>query len=288
MVLDSDKIRRKIEEVKDLPTLPTVASEILALAQSPKTNASDVGSMIEMDQALMTKVLKLVNSSFYGFPGKIKSIQHAVVIIGFNKVKNVVVTASVFDMSKGRQSNQLNLTQFWEHSLGTAIAAKVIAPTISNALQPDDAFVGGLIHGLGKLILDQFLSEEYEQVLKIVKEKDCLLTEAEREHMGFTYSTVGSWLSEKWKLPAALQACIRFHENPMKAREEREMVAAVHLGNIIARALFVGNAGDNKIPLIDPQLWSQYKLTTQAMDGAMQKTIEELQKAQEFFNLIQG
>ncbi|MBN2712025.1 MAG: HDOD domain-containing protein [Planctomycetes bacterium] len=287
MVLDSDKVRRKIESIQDLPTLPSVAREIIAMAQSPKTNASDVGKMIEKDQALMGKVLKLVNSSFYGFPGQIKSIQHAVVIIGFNKVKNVVMTASVFDLSKGRKANLLDMPGHWEHSLGTAIGAQIAARAIGGSLQPEDAFVGGLIHGLGKLILDQYLSDEYQTVRDIIEEKKCLINEAEKEHLGFTYSTVGTWISEKWKLPSLLHNAIRFHLTPMKAREDREIVAAVHIGNILSRALGVGNPGDDRMPQIDPALWSYYNLSYKFLDESIATMIEELQKAQDFFDMIE-
>ena len=172
MALDSAKVRKKIESIDDLPTLPTVASQIIGMASSPMTNAADVGRMIEQDQALTAKVLKLVNSAFYGFPGQIKSIQHAVVIMGFNKVKNVVVTASVFDMAKGRKSDRLDLSRFWQHSLGTAVSAKVATKGLNSALQPDDAFVGGLVHDIGKLILDQFLADEYGPVLEAARERD--------------------------------------------------------------------------------------------------------------------
>jgi HD-like signal output (HDOD) protein len=124
MAIDSAEARKKIEAVDDLPTLHTVAKEIVTTANSPKTSATDVGALINRDTALTSKVLKLVNSSFYGFPQQIKSISHAIVILGFNKVKNIVLTASIFDLTRSMSDNRLDVRSFWEHSLGTAIASQ--------------------------------------------------------------------------------------------------------------------------------------------------------------------
>lgn len=287
MVLDSAQARKKIESVTDLPTLPSVANQIIAMANSPRTNAADVGKMIEQDQALTAKVLKLVNSSFYGFPGQIKSIQHAVVIIGFNKVKNVVVTASVFDLSKGRDANRLDLPRFWQHSLGTAIGAQVVATTIGGGLSPEDAFVGGLVHDLGKLIMDQFLPKEYAPVFDHITENPCLIMTAEKEILGFQHSLVGSWIAERWKLPPALHNAIRYHHKPMQAREDREMAISVHIGDILARALCIGDPGDRRIPEIDQTLWQQCEFKQSDLDGWVQSLIKELRKAEEFFQMIE-
>lgn len=287
MVMDSSKARRKIESVEDLPTLPSVASEILRLANSPKTNAADVGAIIEQDQALTTKVLKLVNSSFYGFPGQIKSIQHAVVIIGFSKVKNVVMSASIFELTKGITTNTLHIPRFWLHALGTAIGAKVSAKTISKTLAPDDAFVGGLVHGIGCIILNQVFPEEYRQVVDAARQGRTLL-QAEKEILGFTHCQCGMWIAERWKLPPALRVAVRYYATPMTAREERDMAAAVHLGSVFSRALGIGNPGDPVMTEIDPNLWTHYGLGLDFLDTALGGILAELKLAKEFVNLIVG
>ena len=288
MPLDSDKVRRQLEASPDLPTLPTVATQIVSMANSPKTNAADVGKLIEQDQSLTAKVLRLVNSAYYGFPGQIKSISHAVVIIGFNKVKNVVMTASVFDMSKGRTSNRLDLPRFWQHSLGTAIGAKVAAKALGGGLQPEDAFVAGLVHDLGKLILDQHLSAEYEKVVAAVREKGILLLQAEKEILGIHHAQVGGWIVEKWKLPEPLRHAIIQHHTPSSIRENRELVAAVHLGDILARALGVGNGGDQRMPEIQPAIAQQYNLGGAFLNESLDVMLAELRKAKDFFEMIEA
>ena len=165
MVMNSIVARERIENTPDIPTLPSVAAEILRVANNPMTSANDISAIIHKDQALTTKVLKLVNSAFYGFPGKIKTIQHAVVIIGFNKVKNIVMAASLFDLTKDKEKKHLNIPNFWIYSLSTAIAAQTTIKYIEPKISPDDVFVAGLIHSIGTLILDQVFPKEYASLL---------------------------------------------------------------------------------------------------------------------------
>jgi putative nucleotidyltransferase with HDIG domain len=288
MAIDSAKARERIENAEDLPTLPTVARQIVATANSPRTSATDVGALINRDQALTGKVLKLVNSAFYGFPQQIKTINHAIVILGFNKVKNVVLTASVFDLAAEGTRHHLDVRRFWEHALGTAIAAQVVATQIGRGVAPDDAFVGGLLHDFGKVILDQFLPEEYGPVLDYARTDKTLLRAAEKEVLGFDHQQVGTWLAEKWKLPAELVTAIRYHNLPSSARDEREMAASVHVGDIVCRALGVGYPGDDSIPELNANVVELYKIDKAFLGRAVEGTADELKRAGDFFELIEG
>ncbi len=288
MAIDSAKAREKIESIEDLPTLPSVVGKIIELANSPSTNAADVGRMIEQDQALTSKVLKLVNSAFYGFPGQIRSVQHAVVIMGFNKVKNVVLAASIFDLSTGRASNCLDIPHFWEHSLGTAIGGRLAAQDIGGGIQPDDAFVAGLLHSIGSLIMDQYLSREYRPAFELAQRNKMLLVDAEKEVLGFTHCQVGNWIAEKWRLPASLQHSIRFYPSPANAREDREMVAAVHCGNVFCRALGIGHPGDDCMLQLDPTVLKAYNLKHDWLDRTLGSILSELSLAKGFLDLIES
>ncbi len=286
MVMDSAKARRKIESTQDLPTLPTVIGKILDMANSPMTNAADIGRVIEQDQALTAKVLKLVNSAYYGFPGQIRSVQHAIVILGFNKVKTIALAASVFDLSKGRDSNLLDLPAFWEHSLGTALAAKVVATKLGTALQPEDAFVGGLIHDLGKLILALCLPKEYGDVFEWLLANPSTIRKAEREVLGFDHAQVGDWIAEKWRLPMELRNASRLHHSPTQARDDREMVFCVHMGDILARGFGIGSPGDAMMEEVNLQSWQHFNLDVPFLDDVSGLLITEMKKAGDFFDLI--
>lgn len=287
-MINSAEVRRKLENAPDLPTLPSVVNEIIRLANSSKTNAADVGQIIEQDQALTAKVLRLVNSAFYGFPGQIKTVQHAVVIIGFNKVKTVVMAASLFDLTKGRSGNCIDIRNFWLHALSTAITAKVVVRRFDSGVLPDDAFVAGLIHSIGIMIMDQMIPDQYRMVRLVCDQEKSTLLEAEKSVLGFTHAQAGEWVAEKWRLPPLLRNSIRYYPKPLLARSDQGAVAATHVGNSIARALGVGSPGDECMVGIDPQVCVKFGLDSHLLDRVISETLDELKLAKEFIDLIEA
>ncbi len=288
MAEDSDRIRQRIEDIQDIPTLPTVVNQILLATQSPSTNASDVGNMISEDIALTGKVLKLVNSSFYGFPQQIKTITYAIVILGFNKVKNIVLSASVFDaIDRKTKDDRFDVVEFWKHALGTAIASRVTARNLTS-MEIEEAFIAGLIHDIGKVILSNYLTEECITVLDTIEQKDILFLEAEEETIGFGHDRIGLWLMDKWKLPQPFQEAVRCHHLPLKARGNKEYTYVVHVGDIIARSLNIGSGGDQKIPVMEKKVWKELGFSLKIMDRVMEETMSELSRAKEFLDMIES
>lgn len=286
MALDSARLRAIIESITDLPTLPVVVAKITSQIANPSTNAADIGKLIEQDQVLTGKVLRLVNSAYYGFPKQIKSIQHAVVILGFNKIKTIIITASVFGTFKGSKSGNLDLKRFWQHSLATAIGSKTIAETIGLAHIAEDAFIGGLLHDIGKVVMDQYQPNIYTPIVKYANDKGILLHDAEQEVMGLTHANVGEWMMEKWRLPSAIVHMVANHHLPNNTGELRELVTSIHMGDILARALGIGNGGDNRIPEIDSTVAANHHMDSAFFDTIVARCIHEIVKAEEFFRLI--
>jgi HD-like signal output (HDOD) protein len=202
--MDSLDVRTRIEAIEELPTLPVVVTQILQATKSMATNANDVGDLISADQSLTVKVLKLVNSPFYGFPQKIKTITHAIVILGFSKVKNIVLAASVFGMVKQPKNSTVSLCDLWEHALTTGIVCRQIAKHRNSGIDIEEMFVAGLLHDLGKVIIICNLPDICTAVSEKVREKDCLFYEAENEVLNFAHDKIGVWLGEKWNLNPAL------------------------------------------------------------------------------------
>ncbi|MCD8139417.1 MAG: HDOD domain-containing protein [Planctomycetaceae bacterium] len=286
MALDAERLRATIELVTDLPTLPVVVARITNQIANPSTNAADIGRLIERDQALTSKVLRLVNSAYYGFPKQIKSIQHAVVILGFNKVKTIVITASVFGAFKADHGSGIDLRRFWQHSLGVAIASKVAAEQIGVGHVAEDAFIGGLLHDIGKVVMDQYQPNIYGPIVKYANDKGILLLEAEKEVMGLDHTTVGQWVLERWRLPASIVNMVGDHHSPNTTTERRELVTAIHLGDIFARALGIGSGGDSRMPTIDSGIASAHSITADFFDLTLGRIIDEVGKASDFFRLI--
>lgn len=251
-----EKILRVVRKVREVPTLPVVCSRINSLISDPKTTAKDISDVIEDDLALAAKILKVVNSAFYGFPRKIATLTHAVVILGFNEIRNIVYSISVVKLfGDSKDSRVFDHESFWKHSIAVGAAARIIASKITTQYQKldEEAFIAGLLHDIGKIVADQFMHEEYASVLEFKDENRCSLLDAENHILGFNHQDIGFCLAEKWNLPRSLANVIYYH-NTVKfstcPQELLPIVSIVHVANSTARALDVGSGGDPFVPEI--------------------------------------
>jgi putative nucleotidyltransferase with HDIG domain len=285
MTTESANLKLITENITSLPTLPTVITKISHLLQDPRTSADEIGKAITTDQALASKVLKLVNSAFYGFPGRINTITHALVILGFSTVKNIVLTASIFDAFGGKGDSQaFNIQNFWLHSIGVGATAKTIAQKIGFKLQ-EECFLGGLIHDIGKIILSQYDKGNMGKLMRTISQKNCLFIDAEKEVIGTTHEELGGWLTAKWNLPKDLAAVVEHHHFPPAAKEHFLMASIVHVSDIFIRALNIGSGGDNKIPKINQQAWNQLNIKDSEIPQLLGKIDEEVEKATIFLSI---
>jgi putative nucleotidyltransferase with HDIG domain len=277
-------IQRVLGKIDKLPSLPFIVSTLNDLIRNPNTSASDIHKVIMKDQALSARVLKLVNSAFYGFSERISSISHAIVILGFNTVKNVALTASVLNMfggSETKDGENFDRKAFWIHSLAVAGTAKLIASRV-RLPSAEDIFVAGLMHDIGKLVLDQFVHEQFVEVLKVVKEKNIHIKEAENEVLdGVNHCQVGAWLATRWKLPTALVQMIGFHHRPALDDQFLKPVSCVHLADILVRTLGIGNGGDNTVPQICPEAWEALGLSFDDLSAIFTAMEDEIADAEQ-------
>ena len=280
-------IKATIERITNIPTLPTVITKISKLLQNPQTSAEEIGKVITTDQALASKVLKLVNSAFYGFPGKISTITHAIVILGFSTVANIVLTASILDVFKrpGSEAPDFDMQQFWMHSISCGAAAQAIAK-FTGSPEKEECFIAGLVHDIGKIILCQYQPETFAQIVADVRQKDCLFYESEINLFKFTHQEVGGLLADRWNLPKNLASAIKFHHQPMPSRDHYTMTAVVHTADIFVRALDFGNGGDAKIPLLSENVWNNLGLQNANLLQLFANITDEIERATIFMQLV--
>jgi len=279
-------VMKKLDSVTDLPTLPAVASKIINLVNNPRTSANDITQVISRDPALAAKVLRLVNSAYYGFPRQIKTITHAIMILGFKDLKNLVVSASVFKMFKG-QANliDIDLEALWQHSIGCAICAKLLAIR-KKSKEPEEAFMAGLLHDIGKILLRQYWKKEFAEVIQMVKEKSIWIKEAEEKVLGITHAEVGAVLANKWNLPATLSKAIHMHHQPQKAKEsEYELAALTHAADVFCRIRKVGSGGDSTIPQLKKEVWIYLGLKPDQLEDIYSEIDKEMEKAEAFLRI---
>lgn len=277
-------IRRIVERIQNLPTLPDVVTRILKLVKSPESCAQDVESILSRDQSMTTKVMRLVNSSFYGYAGKITTLKQAVVILGFETIRSIALTASVFTAFAGRGRERFDREAFWRHSIATAVASRMLAQAAREEAA-EEIFLAGIIHDIGKVVLDEYAPVEFDQVLAVVEAKDCLIYEAEREVLGSSHAQIGRWLATKWSLPAELTDVIFYHHQPGNAQKAPRWTAFVHVGDILARTLKLGSGGDRRIPPLDPSGWSLTGLDEAALKRVLAGLPSEFAKADIFVQM---
>jgi len=273
-----------IAGIDDLPTLPRTVLKITELINDPKSSAQDLARIITDDQVLTARLLKLVNSSFYGFPQRISTVTNAIVLLGFDAIRSLLLTTSVFDLFAGRsRKRKQDQEKFWDHSLGCAVGAKVIG----NFLRHDkieELFVSGLLHDIGKIVEMLFLPSEFAKVVATVHKGNILMVTAENQVLGYNHAEIGKLLAEKWNLPVKLVQVIAHHHQPNLAGSFILEASIVHLADIFCRALNLGSGGDNKIPPLDKLAWQSLKIKTSALESIMETMQDEFSDISKFIS----
>lgn len=280
-----DSLNKMVAGIKELPTLPSVIQKINQLLLNPRTSANEIGTAIASDQAIASKVIRLVNSAFYGFPGRINTITHAIVILGFSTVKNIVLTTSILSALQSKKGPAgFDLLQFWRHSVATGAMARLLARETGSRAQ-EETFICGLLHDLGKLILALYREDMFGVVWNRASARGELFYDAELSLHGVSHCQLGGWLAEQWHLPADIESVLLHHHTPAKAGPHSLINAYVHIGDILARALEIGNPGDDSIPLVDETAVKMVGLDRKLLSRILPQAFGEIERASIFLTV---
>ncbi len=222
MGITVDDFRERLEKIESLPTLPVICKQMQALVGNPNSNMSQIATLISRDQAIAGRVIRLVNSAFYGLRNQVSSIQQAIVVLGLNTVKNLTMGISVIKIFETNKSSFFDHEQFWLHSFATAQMAKYLAKELKQS-DPEDCFLAGLLHDIGFLVFDQFFHIEYVEAYKTMLLTRKSMLETEEVHFGINHAIVGSFVLKKWQLPPFLADVVHAHHNVsmLSSTEER-------------------------------------------------------------------
>jgi putative nucleotidyltransferase with HDIG domain len=218
-------LRAEVLSAKDLPTIPAVLARIIAVVDGQHSSARDLVELIERDQALTSRILKLANSALFGLSRKVATVPRAVVLVGFTTVRNLALGVKLWDALAGGGRHRGRVEGLWRHSALVAAAAKLIASRI-RGVDPDTSFTAGLLHDVGKLILSLKLGAGYWTIVDGVGEGE-EIAGGERLHLGVDHAEVGGWLAEAWRLPPSIVAAIRDHHRGELLEREPWTVAEV-------------------------------------------------------------
>jgi putative nucleotidyltransferase with HDIG domain len=247
--MDNIALEQLVDEVRDLPlTVSDVLAQVITECDNADASVSSLSRIMAADQALAAMVLKLANSAYYGYARRIESLPDAVVLLGFASVKNLAITASITrllatdkdDLSETRQG-------IFEHSLATAVGARILGRT--RRVSGEKAFVAGLLHDLGEIILVCYAKDRFRTLVATAEERGLPVEDIEEEVLGFTHAELGARVAAEWQFPPALCDALRHHHDPGQAETDSTLTSTVHVADWIAKRLEIGFVG----PFVEEQ-----------------------------------
>ncbi|MDR1741087.1 MAG: HDOD domain-containing protein [Synergistaceae bacterium] len=239
---------RILSKMKEIKSFPQFVVETLRKLNDPTSSATEVALSLSYDEGLVVRTLKLANSAAYGMPRNITDISEAIALLGYRTISNIVLTASVYSvMDKGLGGYALDRGELWRHSLTVAYLARHIAESTAKA-EPEAAYLGGLMHDIGKVILSDYVRFGYGIIVKMVEEEQVPFIEAETKVLGFDHAAVGALLMEKWELPQMYYYSTLFHHRPNDLGESlseyQPVLDIVSTANSVCLMMGVGLGAD--------------------------------------------
>lgn len=239
-------------KIRNLPTLPAILNQIIALLDAPNSSAADIERVLKNDPALTGKLLAMANSPYYGFQFQISTVRRAVVAVGYNEVRNLCMSLGLMGFLKPSVfRNRQMADSLWLHSLAVAQAAKILARASQN-LDPEVAYTAGLLHDIGKVALAAFFPDEVDRLKQMQAQTGLAFPEAEQQ-AGIPHGEMGRLLAERWNLPAMLAQVISRHHAPQAGLEHSQMVASVHAADYLAHGLGFSDGYRGDSPKLNPQ-----------------------------------
>jgi len=257
-----------LSSIEEMPSWPVALRNVVRLTEDPNSDIKDLEREILKDQSLTTRVLKLSNSLHYGYPSKIGTVSQAVILLGFNTIKNIVLASTVNTMYiKDLSAYGLKKEDLWKQSQSGAIIARFLAKKIKYK-KVEEAYIAGLLRDIGKVILDYHMKEDYREILEKIEQEKISFLQGEEAVLGFNHAEIGYRIAEKWNLPESLREAIAYHHRPQEAKEYTELVSLIHIADAITMMLIenVGVEGLN------------YQFNPWALDhlGITEKDLEEI------------
>jgi putative nucleotidyltransferase with HDIG domain len=284
------KFNDMLERLQDIPTLPVVATRINELINDPESSAADIAEVLKKDQVLTAKVLKLINSPYYGIPGGVTEVQRALAFLGFNTIAQLVLGLSVFSLfpSDG-QSEGFSIPDFWKHALGAAVCSEQIAKRI-NYPRPEEAFTCGLLHDIGKLVMYQIAKPLLLEIVASAKSQKKSFVEIERDMDVPGHGFLGEHIAAKWGLPQVIRGAIRYHHQDVRQVQTllpvvKQAAQIVSLANGLVVSVAMGHSGDYSDGGVKPWMHEVLGLGLADVEEIKKRVAEESQKAGAFLNV---
>ncbi|MDR2073545.1 MAG: HDOD domain-containing protein [Spirochaetaceae bacterium] len=284
-----NEIHHKIEEyIKNMPSLPTSVAKILEVCNNPQTSPADLNHVISLDPVLVGRVLKLINSAYYGLGQQVTNLVRAIIMLGINTVKNLALSSAVLgNLGSNKSAAGLNMEGFWRHSLCVGVAAKVIAKKRGiDIKQAEEYFTAGLLHDIGKIPLNAVLANDYMLTISASDREKLSLIRTEDRVLGINHCTAGAMIVKAWKLEGAVGDAIVYHHNHLDYDDShQELLYTIILANRFALEMEIGFSGDRRPENPGPSIWEFLGIKPDIFDEITATVTCEIEKAKVFLKL---
>jgi len=286
--MDNKALIRLNRHIDSMPSLSITVSKILEVSRDPQVTAKDLNKVISLDPVLVGRVLKLVNSAYYGLQNKVTSLVTAIIMLGINTIKNLALSTAVLgNVQKDSSFKALNVNGFWRHSIGVGVTSKLIGAKIGITLnRQEEFFIGGLLHDIGKIPINVLFEEDYLKAIHQADFEKTQLIDMESKIIGITHSEVGKMIAEKWRLTGETYECILHHHDPNMASEENfKLVASVSIANTFCNVNQIGFSGNRYAKKNDDYILSSVGVTEEYLDEVFETISAEIEKASVFLQV---
>ncbi len=273
--------------VKEVPTLPIVYQQLFSKMSNPNVSVPQLAEVVSRDQSLATKILKLVNSAFYGYKKEINTISRAMVILGFRTVRNAALAISVFDYVSGaEEDSRFPVEDFWKHSLCAASVAKVVGQR-TGVKQQEETFVAGLLHDIGKMIMMKYFPEDFSEVCGYALDNDKSWTDAEHDLLNVDHASVAKAVLRSWNFPSNLTEAIQFHHSLSSGSSYPSLVALTHVADHVSYELGMGSPSSLIHAECDPWALNELGTTIPEIMKYKELILEETNQALDILQIIE-
>ena len=272
--------------IKDIPTLPLIYQELFQMMQDPDASVPSIAELIAQDPALTTKILHLVNSAFYGYSKQIKTINRAVIILGFKAVRSAALAIGVFDYFKDEASDgELDMTKFWEHSIAVATICKVLADQVK-IKQSEEAFTTGLLHDVGKLIEKHYFPKDFRELCRVAQEQHLSWYNCEKELFQINHATIGKVVFRMWNFPPSVVEAVHLHHSSIASAKFPQLVALVRMADFVSYQMGYGAPGAYPPTDCPREVVDLLGLSLEQVESSHDQIRQELESSMEILKLM--
>ena len=249
---------------------PQVFQKVNEVVNDPDSTTEDIARVIADDAGITLRLLRVVNSAFFGYSQKIESLDQAVMALGTRQVRDLVLATTVAEKFEGLPADLIDMDSFWRHSLACGVMARSLAQA-RKEMNLEPYFLGGMLHDVGRLVMFAEMPEECRQIVARCSKSNEVMQGVEREIFGYDHAEVGGCLLGNWGLPPHLEEAVSAHHLPQRATRNPMLASLVHLADLVVNALKLGNSGVHTVPKLSTFAWSRFGMAATVLPAAVEQ-----------------